>query len=570
MDDAVRRILDSVSIDLPWKLVEEFSVLPRCLPDDVNGGADRIVAHLAAEGVPVTVHEAEIYLSIPLHAEIRAGGKVYRGKPPSYSTDCPDGLEGELIYVPSAYSKSLATMFDQAKASDEVRGKIVISEGFALPGKIAEMESAGAIGVIAVNPGIDIHWGICTPIWGSPSLEDLRLKPAIPVAAVNNLDGLALIELARSGGRATLATRLDEGWYKQKLPVVEIRGTSEPERFVLLHGHYDSWDVGVGDNATGDATLLEIARVLWRHRDRLDRSVRIAWWPGHSTGRYAGSAWYADQFAAELDEGCLAQINCDSPGCRWASTYLNLAVMSEARDFLTTQIRAVSDGPIEAERPLRAGDYSFNNIGISGLLMLSSTMTPEEREARGYYAVGGCGGNIAWHTENDTIEIADRDVMIRDIKLYLLSVLGIANAKLLPFDWRATAQEFARTIEQYQGAAGAEFDFAAARQGLADFTLLLDRFYADAGTGAIPPATANEAILRLARVLVPLNYTREPRFRHDPAMSVPALPILATALELAGLDPALKPFARTQLRRGQNRFTGALADGSRILARAMR
>jgi hypothetical protein len=565
MDDAVQQILDAVSIDLPWRLVEEFSELPRCLPDEVNSGADRIVAHLSAAGVPV--HEAEIYLSIPLHAEIRAGGKTYRGKPPSYSTDCPDGLEGELIYVPAAYSKSLATMFDQAKASDAVRGKIVVSEGFALPGKVAEMESAGAIGVIAINPGIDIHWGICTPIWGSPSLEDLPRKPGIPVAAVNNPDGMALIELARSGGRVTLATRLDEGWYKQKLPVVEIRGRTEPERFVLLHGHYDSWDVGVGDNATGDATLLEIARVLWQHRDRLDRSVRIAWWPGHSTGRYAGSAWYADQFAAELDEGCLAQINCDSPGCRWATTYLNLAVMSEAKDFLISRIRAVSDGAIESERPLRAGDYSFNNIGISGLLMLSSTMTPEDRAARGYYAVGGCGGNIAWHTENDTLEIADRDVLLRDIKLYLLSVLGIANARQLPFDWRATAREFERTIEHYQQAAGTEFDLSAARTSLADFQALLDRFYIGAESGAIPPAAANEAILRLARVLVPLNYTREPRFRHDPAMSVPALPILASALELAGLDPSLRPFARTQLTRGQNRFVGALADATRIVAR---
>ena len=66
---------------------------------------------------------------------------------------------------------------------------------------------------------------------------------------------------------------------------------------MLVHGHYDSWDVGVGDNATGDATLLEIARVLWKNREKLKRSVRIAWWPGHSTGRYAGSTWFADTFA---------------------------------------------------------------------------------------------------------------------------------------------------------------------------------------------------------------------------------------------------------------------------------
>ena len=63
---------------------------------------------------------------------------------------------------------------------------------------------------------------------------------------------------------------------------------------MLVHGHYDCWEVGVGDNATGDATLLELARVLWVIARRLRRSVKLAWWPGHSTGRYAGSTWFAD------------------------------------------------------------------------------------------------------------------------------------------------------------------------------------------------------------------------------------------------------------------------------------
>ena len=37
------------------------------------------------------------------------------------------------------------------------------------------------------------------------------------------------------------------------LPVVEIRGQHDPDEFLLVHGHYDSWYVGIGDNATGDA-----------------------------------------------------------------------------------------------------------------------------------------------------------------------------------------------------------------------------------------------------------------------------------------------------------------------------
>ena len=90
---------------------------------------------------------------------------------------------------------------------------------------------------------------------------------------------------------------------------------------MLVHGHYDSWDVGVGDNATGDATLLELARVLWANTGSLRRSVRIAWWPGHSTGATPAQPGLPTAFAIDLDENCVAQVNCDSPGCRWATSF---------------------------------------------------------------------------------------------------------------------------------------------------------------------------------------------------------------------------------------------------------
>jgi hypothetical protein len=48
-----------------------------------------------------------------------------------------------------------------------------------------------------------------------------------------------------------LATRLDTGWRRIPVLLAEIAGTRAPDEFVLLHGHLDSWHVGVGDNATG-------------------------------------------------------------------------------------------------------------------------------------------------------------------------------------------------------------------------------------------------------------------------------------------------------------------------------
>ncbi|WP_419909302.1 M28 family metallopeptidase [Hoeflea sp.] len=375
MNETEKALLSDASLDEPWGLVESFSTFKREHPADVDRGMEEVVARLKNHGVEVTVHQPNLFLSLPGEARVEAGGQTFRAKPPAYSLDARNGLEGELVYIGANQADDIDTIFDKKlDPTRDVRslidGKIVISEGFASPGMIAQFEELGAIGVIGINPGVDIHWGICTTVWGTPDLDDLPRKPNVVSVAVNNPDGQALIEIARAGGTVKLFTEMEEGWFRSKLPEVFIRGSKEPEKYVLLHGHLDSWDVGVGDNATGDATLMEVARVLWKNRDKLDRSVRIAWWPGHSTGRYAGSTWFADEFAIDLEENCVAQVNCDSPGCRWATEFLNLSRMSETDAFIAKAIEDVAGKPTFGERPHRAGDYSFNNIGISSYFML--------------------------------------------------------------------------------------------------------------------------------------------------------------------------------------------------------
>ncbi len=363
---------------------------------------------------------------------------------------------------------------------------------------------------------------------------------------------------------------MEEGWFESNLPVVDIPGTDGSGEYVLLHGHLDSWDVGIGDNTVGDATMMEIARVLWANKDKLKRGVRIAWWPGHSTGRYAGSTWFADAFAIDLEENCVAQVNCDSPGCRWASQFTSLSCTPETHAFITEAIKDVcgEDMLVEPERAHQAGDYSFNNIGLTGYYMLSSTMPDDLRAEKGYYAVGGCGGNIAWHTENDTLEIADKDNLLRDIKVYLLSVLRNANAEVLPFDWRIAAEEFVSTIDGYQKKAGDRFDLTPAREAAAALKAAADKLHKGVAAKKVAPAAANQVIKELARVLVPINFTREPRFRHDPALTIPPLPTLSVAAELSGYDKDTLGFAQTSLMRGQNRVVSAFRQATRMIEAA--
>lgn len=564
-------ILTSVSLDTPWDIVERFSSIVRLSgTEDERSAIELLRARLNTWGVPHTLHEPEAFISIPLSASVRLaaeGAKTFHAKTPAMSVSTGDDeVTAELVYIPSATGESPGDVFATGVqfGGQDVSGTIVMTEGFASPGKVHDVIKAGAVGGIFINPGQFIHEGICTPIWGTPDLDNQEHQPTIPIVAVNFADGQELVEAAKSGASVALTTKLETGWKKIPVLVAEIPGAVVPEEFVLLHGHLDSWHKGVGDNATGDATMLEMARVFWQHRDKLARTLRIAWWSGHSHGRYAGSTWYADQFGIELANDCVAQVNCDSPGCRWATTYNNLTAMSETEPFVDTVIRETTGIIPQMERPPRAGDYAFNIVGLTGFYMLSSTMPDELREKKGYYPVGGCGANIEWHTEGDTLEIADPDILLRDMKVYAASLLRVLTAPVVPFDFTQTSKEFRETIAGYQDAAGDAFDFAPSLDALDDLDASLTGFYASAPSDASPSdETArrfNFAQRRLARILVPINFSRAEPFRHDPALGVPKLPGIAAALSYPAAqgDTARLGVLRAHLTRGQNRLIWAL------------
>lgn len=570
-------VLSGISLDEPWSLVETFSTMHRWMPEDVNKGADEIIGRLQRLDIPHTVYEPEIYLSVPLSGSVEADGHSFRAKPPSMSLPAPDGVTGELVYLGAnvknlrTYTRSAADLFADGAGNlaERLKGRILLTEGFGNPALTSIAEEAGALGLIVINPGQNIHWGTCTTIWGTPGLSDLVRKPKIPVLAVNNPDGEKLIALAEAGQSATVRSDLLEGWFAQKIPVVQIDGAEDPDRFVLVHGHYDSWEVGVGDNATGDATMLELARVLHHNRAALRRSVRIAWWPGHSTGRYAGSTWYADTFAMDIEDNCVASVNCDSPGCRWATSYHKTTCMAEMKIHVTSVIEEIAGQTPDWIRPKRAGDHSFYNIGLPTYFSLSSTMPDDLREQKGYYEVSGCGGNIAWHTEDDTLEIADRDVLLTDIRIYTLAVLRHASQPVLPMDWRATASEFAGTVADYQAAAGDSVDLTPAREATKQLADLLDGLYAAIGAGEVDAARANALLIQISRVLVPVNFARQPRFAQDPAYVCPPLPMLAVAKDIDGLQADQLGFARTELVRGQNQYVAAVSRVGRMIAEAL-
>src|SRR5262245_23330301 len=206
--------LASASLDHAWPLVELFSTMRREHPDDGNRAAQHIVERLTALGVPVTVYEPELYLTLPQGAHVEAAGRRVFARPAPLTRPAPDGIAAPLAFVekpinpPAGWGPASAAMFgagyDPAPGTPDLRGRIAVYRGMISAERIMGFHALGAVGVIAVNPGDYAHWGGGSATWGTADLDDLPYKPAIPAVAVNRPDGDALIALAAAGGSARL------------------------------------------------------------------------------------------------------------------------------------------------------------------------------------------------------------------------------------------------------------------------------------------------------------------------------------------------------------------------------
>lgn len=567
LDRAIKR---AVSRDEAWGHVVELSRIDRTSGSEGDYAAVAYIErYLAAQGIPYVTHEFDSYISWPGEArlevlsperrEIDVKSHAFSGNTP------PAGVEADLAYVRRGDRADYANL--------DVRGQVVLLEGplgLVMPERVFNAQQAGAAGIVMIaehdeGPGGHLHEMIVTPVWGTPEHADLGDIPNLPAVSMRRSDALALAALVRAEPvRVRLHGRSDTRWRRLQLPVARIQAADESlesEDFVLLSGHLDSWYLGTTDNATGDAVLLELARVLHGLRKSLRRSVRVAWWPGHSTGRYSGSTWYADAFWTELDRHCVAVCIVDSPGVRGA-TVQRIRSMDELRDFNLARMDELKQREVSLLYPAKAGDQSFWGVGISSMSLNSEL--PKDHPDRA--PVGGSGGGWWWHTPDDTIDKGDPKVVARDAWVIGSVVASLAADPVLPMRFGRTLGMVEEHLGEWQRRAGGRFDLGPALQQAGNLKGRM--LAAEARLARVPkrkrPAV-NHAMIRMARALNPVLYTRTGRHGQDRAVPFPFLPglqeidQLATAGDHAG-------FLLTRLARERNRIQEALFTCERELA----
>lgn len=235
-----------------------------------------------------------------------------------------EGITANIIEVKSL--KDLETLGESA-----IKGKIVFFNGpfdqrfietgagygaagvqrFAGPSAAAKYGAVGAI-VRSITPALDDY-----PHTGGTVYEEGGRK--IPAAAISTLAANKLSNLLR-----LRKLPLIKFYFKQScqtLPDVksynvigEITGTENPNKFITVGGHIDSWDLAEGahDDGAGVVQSVEVLRIFKATGYRPKNSVRAVFFMNEENG-HKGGLKYAE-LAAKNKEEHIAAIESDEGG----------------------------------------------------------------------------------------------------------------------------------------------------------------------------------------------------------------------------------------------------------------
>lgn len=145
-------------------------------------------------------------------------------------------------------------------------------------------------------------------------------------------------------GPATVRVKVDMDGATRPIWVVEgrIRGTEEPDKYVVLGNHRDAWVFGAVDPSSGTATQMELARVLGalaREGQRPKRSIVFASWDAEEW-HLTGSTEWGEHFADDLKKNAIAYLNVD--GSTSGSTF-DAGAIASLNALVTETVRDVRD-----------------------------------------------------------------------------------------------------------------------------------------------------------------------------------------------------------------------------------
>ncbi|XP_069422526.1 N-acetylated-alpha-linked acidic dipeptidase 2 [Ovis canadensis] len=246
-----------------------------------------------------------------------------------------------------------------------------------------------------------------------------------------------------------------------------IRGSVEPDRYVILGGHRDSWVFGGIDPTSGAATLQEVAQSFgkllssgWRPR----RTIIFASWDAEEFGLLGSTEW-AEENVKTLQERSVAYINSDS------SIEGNYTLRVDCTPLLhqlvyklTKEISSPDDG-FESKSLYESWLEKDPSSESKTLPRISKLGSGSDFEAY-FQRLGIASGRVRYtknkktdtyssypiyHTIYETFELVEKfydptfKKQLAVAQLRGALVYELADAKIIPFN----IQDYAKTLENY-------------------------------------------------------------------------------------------------------------------------
>ncbi len=463
------------------------------------------------------------------------------------------------------------------------------------PMRPAQGVQRGSVLDMALYPGDPL-----TP--GVPSLSDAaRLDremaaslPKIPVLPLSYADAKPLLEQMGGPvapeswrgalpvtyhlgpGPATVHFKVDFDWTNKPARdvIATIPGSVYKDQWILIGNHHDAWADGATDPVSGAAALLETARVLSQLRRQgwqPKRTIVIALWDAEEFGLVGSTEW-VEKHEQELERKAAVYINSDSNGRGGFGAGGSATLETFVREILREIPDPASGRPLHDAR----GDFHLGALGAGSDYV---AFLDHAGIASLNFGFGSPDSGV-YHSNYDTLDwfrrFSDGDMIYGKAlsQLTCTALVRLADAPVLPFEFRSLARNVERYLDEIQRSAP-PVDFRELRAQLARLSAAAHAYDEELSAALRRPADPD----RLARVngllaraenalLLPDGLPRRGWYRHP--IYAPGRDSGYTAKTLPGVREAVEARNWEEASQQARRLAGALREVSGQIEEAAR
>ena len=361
----------------------------------------------------------------------------------------PGGITAEIEYV------GLGTRFDYEQIGD-VTGKLVLidvseEEMYWLQYPLYEAELHGAVGAV-------VHWIEYQDVDDSVVTHDSESRTTIPAVCVSheNAENLkTLILESESPVKVKIWCDASNDYDGTAYNIYGyIRGTTNPDEYVIVGDHYDKWWYGASDNGAGVARLMGIAKALLDSGYQPSRTIVFIATDAEEYG------WSDTEFDWAL--GAWWAIFVQHPD--WAGKTRGFFLLEGTGDNGATSVYASGTPETELFRKSllrlfnewfssRAPWSSYYHQAVEWTEKFSSTWADGFSFNAAGIPVMDVGSwrsteysGSSYHTQNDTMEWVSAESLAMSIIANGLAVIELDRALFAPFSFQKRADNIAKYL----------------------------------------------------------------------------------------------------------------------------